>query len=97
MENVWKYRTIKWERAQKYVSQTEIKIFTIFHEHLVAMEVFPIEILFDKPLHIGACILDLCKTVMYLFHHDYIRTPRISQHLTPRFCYMDIDSFTLQK
>jgi len=30
-------------------------------------------IYYNKPIYLGMCILDLSKTLMHEFHHDYIK------------------------
>ena len=31
------------------------------------------KLFYNKPIHLGMCILDLSKTLMYDFHYDYTR------------------------
>ena len=44
----------------------------------------------NKPIYLGSSILDLSKTVMYEFWHDYVK-PKYDENTT--LCYMDTDSF----
>ena len=48
------------------------------------------EVTMNKPVSLGLSILDLSKSVMYEFWHDYIK-PKYSQKA--KRCYMDTDSF----
>jgi hypothetical protein len=44
-----------------------------FHEKLVAVHMKKTKVLYNKPIYIGMCILELSKTLMYEFHYDYIK------------------------
>ena len=48
-----------------------------------------IKVVMNKPVYLGQAILDLCKTVMYEFHYDYM-APKYGKKLD--LCYMDTDS-----
>ena len=48
------------------------------------------EVTMNKPVSLGLSILDLSKSVMYEFWHDYIK-PKYSQKA--KRCYKDTDSF----
>ncbi|KYQ48819.1 hypothetical protein ALC60_12124, partial [Trachymyrmex zeteki] len=45
---------------------------SVFSENLVAIELHKLEVKFDKPIYVGVCILDIFKTCLYEFHHEYI-------------------------
>ena len=47
---------------------------TIFSEHLCAIDMKKKWLVFNKPVYIGMCILDLSKSLMYDFHYNYIRS-----------------------
>ena len=44
----------------------------------------------NKPIYLGQAILDISKTLMYVFWYDYIK-PKYKEKA--RQCYMDTDSF----
>ncbi|KYN22673.1 hypothetical protein ALC57_04921, partial [Trachymyrmex cornetzi] len=45
---------------------------SVFSENLVAIELPKLEVKFDKPIYEGMCILDISKTCLYEFHHEYM-------------------------
>ncbi|XP_020299060.1 uncharacterized protein LOC109863242 [Pseudomyrmex gracilis] len=45
---------------------------SVFAEDLVAIELRRLEVLFNKPLYVDMCILDISKTCLYEFHYDYM-------------------------
>jgi len=46
---------------------------TIFDENLVAVHMKKTRLVYDKPIYLGMCILDISKTLMYDFHYNYIK------------------------
>lgn len=53
-------------------SKPNFKHCNIFNENLVAMHMKKTKMVFNKPVYLGMCILDLSKTLMYDFHYNYI-------------------------
>ena len=51
------------------------------------------QILMNRPVYLGLSIIDMCKTVMYEFWHDYVK-PKYGEKVN--LCYMDKDSFIVQ-
>ena len=45
----------------------------IFHENLVAVHMKKQRLLLNKPSHVGMCILDLSKVLMYDFHYNFTK------------------------
>ena len=61
------------EDALKLAAKTNFGRFTIFDENLIAVHMKRIKLVYNKPIYLGMCILDLSKTLMYDFHYNYIK------------------------
>ncbi|XP_020297964.1 uncharacterized protein LOC109862346 [Pseudomyrmex gracilis] len=79
MKNVRKYTDVrlvtKWEGrcgAEALIAKPNFHSCSVFAEDLVAIELRRLEVLFNKPLYVGMCILDISKTCLYEFHYDYM-------------------------
>ncbi|XP_020299268.1 uncharacterized protein LOC109863417, partial [Pseudomyrmex gracilis] len=79
MENVRKYTdarlVIKWEGrydAKALIAKPNFHSRSVFAEDLVAIELCRLEVLFNKLLYVGMCILDISKTCLYKFQYDYM-------------------------
>ena len=59
-------------QAKKLEAKPNFKHCTIFDENLVAIHMKKTKLIFNKPVYLGMCILDLSKTLMYDFHYRYI-------------------------
>ena len=96
MENVRKHRDIKLvtteKRRFKLVSEPNYYTTKHFSEKLVAIEMKKTKIKMNKPIYIGASILDISKTLMYEFWYDYLK-PKYNDKV--KLCYMDTDSFII--
>ncbi|XP_011700257.1 PREDICTED: uncharacterized protein LOC105457338 [Wasmannia auropunctata] len=65
---------------------------SVFSENLVAIEMRKLEVKFDKPIYVGMCILDISKTRLYEFHHEYM-TPLLKTDFEKcKVMYTDTDS-----
>ena len=60
-------------KAEKLAAKPNFTRCNIFHEDLVAKHMEKTKLVFDKPVYLGMCILDLSKTVMYDFYYNYIK------------------------
>lgn len=78
MENVCNYGKTKlthsWEQAKMLIATPEFKSTIIFSENVTSVELWSKEIIFNKPLYVGMCILELRKTMIYNFHYIFITT-----------------------
>ena len=61
------------EQAEKLSAKPNFHHCNIFCEDLVAIHMKKTRLVFDKLVYLGMCILDLSKTLMYDFYHNYIR------------------------
>ena len=76
MKNMNKHRNIKLvttERRRNYlVLETNYHTTKFFEETVLAIEMGEAQILMNKPVYLGLTILDLSKTLIYEFWHDYV-------------------------
>ena len=61
------------EKGEKLSAKPNFKHCNILCEELVAIHIRKTKLVFDKPVYLGMCILDLSKTLMYGFHYNYIK------------------------
>ncbi|XP_071643029.1 uncharacterized protein [Temnothorax longispinosus] len=79
MENVRNHVDVRlvnhWEGrygAEAMTAKPNFPSRSVFSENLVAIEMRKLEVKFDKPIYVGMCILDISKTCLYEFHHEYM-------------------------
>ena len=61
------------EKARKLINNPRLKSPPkIFSENLISVHLKKTSLRMNKPVYLGACILDLSKTIMYDFHYNYI-------------------------
>ena len=61
------------KQAEKLSAKPNFNHCNIFSEDLVAIHMKKTRLVFNKPVYLGMCILDLSKTLMYDFHYNYIK------------------------
>ena len=61
------------EQAEKLSANPNFDHCSSFSEELVAIHMKKARLVFDKPVYLGTCILDLSKCLMYDFHYNYIK------------------------
>ncbi|XP_072048929.1 uncharacterized protein [Amphiura filiformis] len=60
-------------KARKLSTKPIYDRYTSFDENLVAVHMKKSSLYFNKPIYLGASILDIAKTKMYDFHYNYIK------------------------
>ena len=63
----------KEKEVMKLSKKTNFESRTIFDENLIAVHMKRTKLVYNKPIYLGMCILDLSKTLMFEFHYDYIK------------------------
>ncbi|XP_025155828.1 uncharacterized protein LOC112588862 [Harpegnathos saltator] len=96
MENVRNHVDVKlltkWDGrygAEAMVAMLNFHSRSIFSENLIAVELRKLEVKFNKPIYVGMCILDISKTCLYEFHHEYMSP---LYHEKCKVLYTDTDS-----
>ena len=56
----------------KHIAKPQYVTSKTFGENLIAIQMQLPKVILNKPIAVGACILDLSKLHMYQFHYDYI-------------------------
>ena len=76
-------------RLHKLTGSPLLKGQRIFNENLVAVQMHKAQVLLNKPIYVGTCILELAKLHMYRFHFDHI-VPTYGE--MARLLFTDTDS-----
>ena len=96
VENVRKHRDIKLvttdNRRNQLVSEPNYHTTKWFSEKLLAIEMKKKKTKMNKSIHLGLSILEISKTLMYVFWYDYLK-PKYGDNI--KLCYMDTDSFVM--
>ena len=61
------------KQTEKLSAKPNFNHCNIFSEDLVAIHMKKTKLVFNKPVYLGMCIVDLSKTLMYDFHYNYIK------------------------
>jgi hypothetical protein len=80
-------------KAKKLAAKPNYQHCTIFDENLVAIHMKKTKLVFNKPVYLGMCILDLSKTLMYDFHYNYIKKKYGSRS---KLLFTDTDSLAYE-
>ena len=98
MENVLNRSNIKLinndpEKLLKLIRQPNFQNAYQISNKLCLVESKPIKTIFDKPIYLGACILESSKLHMYQFWYDHLKNKYNNK---VELIYTDIDSFIIQ-
>jgi len=58
--------------AEALIAKSNFHSRFVFSENLIAIEMRKLEVKFNKSIYVSMCILDISKTCLYEFHHDYM-------------------------
>ena len=61
------------KKLDKLTSKPTFVSSKIFNENLMAVHKVKETLTLNRPAYVGICILDINKTLMYDFHHNYIK------------------------
>jgi len=75
--------------AEALIAKPNFHSRSVFAENLIAVELRKLEVKFWKPIYVGMSILDISKTCLYEFHHEYM-SPLF--HEKCKVLYTDTDS-----
>ena len=97
MENIRKRVDVRLvtdeKKLLKYSSKPTYVSSKIFNENLVAVHKIKETLTLNRPAYVGMCILDLSKTLMYDFHHNYIKKKYGDK---AKLLFTDTDSLTYE-
>ncbi|XP_061191773.1 uncharacterized protein LOC133200019 [Saccostrea echinata] len=62
------------KRLRKVCAKPNFQSFKIFNEDLVAVNLRKNNIVLNRPIYAGFCILDLAKLLMFEFHYDFVKS-----------------------
>ena len=96
MESIRKHRDIKLvttdKKRSKLVSESNYHTIHLISEDLSIIEMKKTKVKMNKPIYLGLLILEISKTLMYEFWHDYMK-PKYNDNV--KLCCMDTDSFIM--
>ena len=97
MENIRKRIDVRLvtnkEKLLKLTAKPTYVSSKIFNENLVAVHKIKETLTMNRPAFVGACILDLSKTLIYDFHYNYIKQKYDNK---AKLLFTDTDSLTYE-
>jgi hypothetical protein len=77
IENVLKRQDIKFccerNKALRYIKKINFKRETIFTKNLVALHMNRLNVIYNKPIYAGFCVLEMSKWRMFKFVYEYLK------------------------
>lgn len=55
-------------------AKPNFQYFKVFNEDVVAVNFRKTNIVLNRPIYAGFCILDLAKLLMFKFHYDFVKS-----------------------
>ena len=96
MENIRKNRDIKLvttdKKRSKLVSEQNYHTINLISEDLSIIEMKKTKVKMNRPIYLGLSILEISKTLMYEFWHDYMK---LKYDNKVKLRYMDTDRFIM--
>ena len=96
MENIRKHRDNKLvttdKKRSKLVSEPNYHTINLISEDLSIIEMKKTKVKMNRPIYLGLSILEISKTLMYDFWHDYMK---LKYDNKVKLCYMDTDRFIM--
>jgi hypothetical protein len=80
------------DHLPNHVRKSNYKLFNPINNNLILVKYYKSKVVLNKPIFVGAKILDISKLIMYQFMYDVL-LPTFSDKL--KLHYMDTDSFIL--
>ena len=81
------------KKLDKLTSKPTYVSSKIFNENLMTVHKVKETLTLNRPAYVGMCILDLSKTLMYDFHHNYIKKKYNDR---AKLLFTDTDSLTYE-
>ncbi|XP_053387186.1 uncharacterized protein LOC128550985 [Mercenaria mercenaria] len=81
------------KRLRKVCAKPNFQTFKIFNDDLVAVNMKNVNIVLNRLIYAGFCILDISKVFMYQFHYDFVK-PKYDQRA--RLHLTDTDSLSYE-
>ena len=81
------------KKLDKLTSKPTFVSSKIFNENLIAVHKVKETLTLNRLAHVGMCILDLSKTLMYDFHYNYIKK---KYNNSAKLLFTDTDSLTYE-
>ncbi|WP_375702764.1 hypothetical protein, partial [Bartonella sp. CL43QHWL] len=81
------------ERARSVMANPRFSSICVFDEHNAAISMRKTSMKFNKPIYIGAAVLELSKLLMYEFYYEVLQPYFGEKNI--ELLYLDTDSFVL--